>query len=56
MAKLPLEEIERRYREINDLYEQFTYLVTQYGVNHNNEYRNIHKIAREIRLKLRQFI
>lgn len=56
MPRLRLEEIENRYRRINDKYLQFTYLITQYGVNNNAEYKQIHKIARELRLMLRQFI
>ena len=56
MPRLRLEEIENRYRRINDKYPQFTYLITQYGVNNNAEYKQIHKIARELRLMLRQFI
>ena len=56
MPRLRLEEIENRYRRINDKYLQFTYLITQYGVNNNAEYKQIHNIARELRLMLRQFI
>jgi len=55
MPKLKKETIEERYREINEKYQQFSYLITRYGID-NEEYKQIHKIAAELRLELRKFI
>lgn len=55
MPKLKQETIENRFRIINDKYQQFSYLITRYGIN-NEEYRQIHRIAAELRLELKKFI
>lgn len=54
MPKLKREKIEERYRVINDLYHQFSYLITRYNVD-AEMYNNIKGVARDLRLELKKF-
>lgn len=56
MPKLKIDEIQERYKDINESYLIFTYLITKYGVDNNKEYNLIHQVARDLRLKLKKFI
>ncbi len=54
MPKLKKETIENRYIHINDLYHQFSYLITKYDVD-AGMYNSIKDVARELRLELKKF-
>jgi len=44
-----------RYNKINNLYHQFSYEITQYGIDSYYK-ENMSEIARELRLELKKFI
>ena len=54
MPKLKLSTIQNRYNKINDLYNQFSYLITKYNVD-AEMYNNIKGVARDLRLELKKF-
>ena len=55
MPKLKRETIEKRYKIINDLYQNFSYEIAVYGTKDYSR-EGTKKLAREIRLELRKFI
>lgn len=55
MPKLKRETIEKRYRKINDLYEQFTYEITQYGIDWEYN-KHIAELVGKLRLELKKII
>lgn len=54
MPKLKLSTIQNRYNKINDLYHQFSYLITKYDVD-AEMYKSIKEVARNLRLELKKF-
>lgn len=56
MPKLKKETIEDRYREINDIYMQFTYLITKYNVDPEMYNKEMPSVAAKLRLLLKKFL
>lgn len=55
MPRLKTEEIQKRYNEINDEYQKFSYEISQYGIDSNYK-KNIQQIAMKLRLLLKKFL
>ncbi len=55
MPKLKLKTIQERHNKINDLFLQFTYEITQYGIDPYYK-ENMSEVARALRLELKRFI
>ena len=56
MPKLKAETIEERYREINDKYQQFSYLITRYETERGLYNEKMPEVAARLRLLLKKFI
>jgi hypothetical protein len=55
MPRLSKRTIEKNFRIINDLYQNFSYEIAVYGTKDYSR-EGTKKLAREIRLELRKFI
>lgn len=54
MPKLPKMEIEKKYKEINELYAQFSLLIIKYDQDGNYK-QALKEKAQELMLKIRPF-
>lgn len=56
MPKLKSKIIEDRYKKINDVYMQFTYLITKYNIDPEMYNKEMPAIAAKLRLLLKKFL
>lgn len=55
MSRLTREEIENRYKEINEEYNRFSFEITQYGIDPTFK-ETIKEPASKLRLLLKKFL
>lgn len=55
MPRLSTEEINKRYRKVNELYNEFSFLITQYNINRSLYDSEMSFTARQLILELKKF-